>query len=180
LGTNLLTVSPGAATTGGIRSQAGSMTSLTYEDAQAIIDSPQITSIEAASAELSRNAQIVAGRANTNTRVIGVMPDYAQIRKIEIQTGNFISQRDLESQAKVVILGPQVVSDLFGEGANPVGQSLRINKLSFRIIGVTKAKGGTGFFNEDDIVYIPLTTAQKTSFAKIMLALSLWLLKAKN
>jgi len=142
------------------------MTSLTYEDAQAIIDSPQITSIKAASAELSRNAQIVAGRANTNTRVIGVMPDYAQIRKIEIQTGNFISQRDLESQAKVVVLGPQVVSDLFGEGANPVGQSLRINKLSFRIIGVTKAKGGTGFFNEDDIVYIPLTTAQKQLFGQ--------------
>lgn len=166
LGSNLLTVSPGAQMTGGVRGQMGSMTTLTYEDAKAMIDSSQITSIEAISAELSRNAQLVAGRNNTNTRVTGVMPTYAQIRKIEVESGTFISQHDLDSQAKVAVLGPQVVTDLFGEGADPVGESVRVEKLSFRVIGVTKAKGGTGFFSEDDIVFIPLTTAQKQVFGQ--------------
>lgn len=166
LGSNLLTVSPGAQMVGGVRGQAGGMTTLTYEDAEAIASSPQITSIEAVSAELSRNVQVVAGRANTNTRVTGVMPAYAQIRKIEVESGTFISQHDLDSQVKVAVLGPQVVSDLFGEGANPVGESVRINQLSFRIIGVIKAKGGTGFFSQDDIIFIPLTTAQKQVFGQ--------------
>lgn len=166
LGSNLLTVLPGAQITHGVQSQAGSMTTLTYEDAKAIASSPQITSVSAVSAELARNAQVIAGRANTNTRVTGVMPAYSQIRKIEVESGAFISQHDLDSQTKVAVLGPQVVIDLFGEGASPVGEMIRINKLAFRVIGVTKAKGGSGFFNQDDIVFIPLTTAQKQVFGQ--------------
>ncbi|OGV88587.1 hypothetical protein A2Z41_01890, partial [Microgenomates group bacterium RBG_19FT_COMBO_39_10] len=166
LGSNLLTVSPGAQTVSGVRGQSGSMTTLTYEDAKAIIDSPQITSVEAVSAELSRNSQVVAGRNNTNTRVTGVMSAYAQIRKIEMENGVFLTQRDLDSQTKVAILGSQVVTDLFGEGANPVGKSIRINQINFKIIGVTQAKGGIGFLSQDDIVIIPLTTAQKQVFGQ--------------
>ena len=166
LGSNLLTVSPGAQTTGGVRGQAGGMTTLTYEDAQAIANSTQITSIEAVSAELARNAQVVAGRANTNTRVTGVMPAYAEIRKIEIESGVFISPHDLDSQTRVAVLGPQVVSDIFGEGVDPVGESIRIENLSFRVVGVTKAKGGAGFMSQDDIVYIPVTTAQIQVFGQ--------------
>ena len=94
------------------------------------------------------------------------MPTYAEIRKIELESGVFISQYDLDGQTKVVVLGPQVVSDLFGEGADPVGESVRIEGLNFRVIGVTKAKGGTGFVSQDDIVYIPLTTAQKQVFGR--------------
>src|SRR4030042_861362 len=152
LGSNLLTVSPGAQTVSGVRGQSGSMTTLTYEDAKAIIDSPQITSVEAVSAELSRNSQVVAGRNNTNTRVTGVMSAYAQIRKIEMESCGFLTQRDLDSQTKVAILGSQVVTDLFGEGANPVGKSIRINQINFKIIGVTQAKGGTGFLSQEDII----------------------------
>src|SRR4030043_647169 len=166
LGSNLLTVSPGAQTVSGVRGQSGSMTTLTYEDAKAIIDSPQITSVEAVSAELSRNSQVVAGRNNTNSRVTGVMSAYAQIRKIEMESGVFLTQRDLDSQTKVAILGSQVVTDLFGEGANPVGKSIRINQINFKIIGGTQAKGGTGFLSQDDIVIIPLTTAQKQVFGQ--------------
>lgn len=166
LGSNLLTVSPGAQMTGGVRGQAGSMQSLTYDDAKAIINSSEITAIEAVSAEVSRYTQVTAGRSNTNTRVTGVMPDYAQIRKIDLESGAFISQYDLQSQSKAAVLGPQVVTDLFGEGSNPVGESVRINKISFRVVGVTKAKGGTGFLSQDDIIYIPLTTAQKQIFGQ--------------
>src|SRR4030042_3530702 len=166
LGSNLLTVSPGAQTVSGVRGQSGSMTTLTYEDAKAIIDSPQITSVEAVSAELSRNSQVVAGRNNTNTRVTGVMSAYAQIRKIEMESCGFLTQRDVDSKTKIAILGSQVVTDLFGEGANPVGKSIRINQINFKIIGVTQAKGGTGFLSQDDIVIIPLTTAQKQVFGQ--------------
>lgn len=166
LGSNLLTVLPGAQITHGVQGQAGSMTTLTYEDAKAIDSSPQITSVSAVSAELARNTQVVAGRTNTNTRVTGVMPAYAQIRKVDMEAGVFITQRDLDGQTKVAVLGPQVVIDLFGEGANPIGEMIRINKLGFRVIGLTQAKGGSGFFNQDDIVFIPLTTAQKQVFGQ--------------
>ena len=166
LGSNMLTVMPGAQVTGSVRSQMGSVTTLTYEDAKAIAKSPQITAVEAVSAELIRTAQVVAGRANTNTMITGVMPSYAQIRKIEMGRGVFISKRDLDGQTKVAVLGPQVVNDLFGEGSDPVGENIRISKVNLRVVGVTKSKGGGGFLNQDDVVFIPLTTAQKRVFGQ--------------
>ena len=166
LGSNMLTVMPGAQVMGSVRSQMGSVTTLTYEDAKAIAKSPQITAVEAVSAELIRTAQVVAGRANTNTMITGVMPSYAQIRKIEMGRGVFISKRDLDGQTKVAVLGPQVVNDLFGEGSDPVGENIRISKVNLRVVGVTKSKGGGGFLNQDDVVFIPLTTAQKRVFGQ--------------
>lgn len=164
LGSNLLTVLPGAQTTAGVRGAAGGDTSLTLDDANAIMTSPQVTTVSNVSPELSRRAQITAGRNNTNTQVIGVVDVYDDVRNITMQYGTFISKNDVDSISKVAVLGPQVVSDLFGDGANPVGQTIRINKLSFTIIGVTQSKGGSGFLNQDDIVYIPLSTAQKQLF----------------
>ena len=164
LGSNLLTVIPGSQSSGGVRSAAGSNTTLTYEDAQAIASSPQITDIQAVSPELSRRAQITTGNSNANTQVLGVTPAYQTVRNITMNSGSFISDNDNLSTAKVAVLGPQVVTDLFGESADPVGQDIRINKIAFRIIGVTQSKGGSGFQNQDDIVFIPLTTAQKLVF----------------
>jgi putative ABC transport system permease protein len=161
LGSNLLTVMPGAQSSGGIREAQGSNTTLTYNDAKAILDSPSVTQVSNVSAELSRRSQITAGRNNTNTQVVGVTPSYAEVRKIEVSSGSYITQRDLDSVSKVAVLGPQVVTDLFGEESQPVGQTVRIEGQSFRIIGVTVSKGGSGFQNQDDIIYVPLTTAQK-------------------
>ena len=166
LGSNMLTVMPGAQVMGNVRSQLGSVTTLTYEDAKAIASSPQITAVEHVSAELVRNTQVVAGRANTNTIITGVLPTYAQIRKLGVESGIFISQRDLDSQTKVAVLGPQTAADLFGEGVDPIGENIRINKINFRVVGVTESKGGGGFFNQDDVVFIPLTTAQKQVFGQ--------------
>ncbi len=78
--------------------------------------------------------------------------------------GNFISQFDVDRIRQVAVLGPQVVSDLFGDGVSPVGKTIRITGKSFRVIGVTTSKGGTGFFNQDDIIFVPLSTAQKILF----------------
>ncbi len=163
LGSNLLTIIPGSTNTGAIRSAAGSDTTLTYDDAKAIMSSPQVTAVANVSPQLSRRAQITANGNNTNTQVIGVTDSYAPVNNITMDTGTFISMNDVQGLNKVAVLGPQVVSDLFGN-VDPVGQSIRINKLSFRVIGVTVAKGGTGFANRDDTVFIPLTTAQQQVF----------------
>jgi putative ABC transport system permease protein len=164
LGSNLLTVVPGAQTVGGVRGATGGSTSLTYEDARAIETSDQVTSVASVSAELSQRAQVVAGRNNTNTQVLGTTPAYAEIRNLSLTSGRFISQQDVDSMARVAVVGPEVVSVLFGEGSDPVGQTLRINGISLRIIGVTASKGGSGFMNLDDIIFVPLTTAQKLLF----------------
>jgi len=164
LGSNLLTIMPGAQRTGNVRSAIGTSTSLTYDDAKAIATSPQITTVKNISPEFSRRAQVVAGRNNTNTQIIGVTPAYAEVRKVNVALGVFITQRNVDALDKVAVLGPQVVSDLFGEGANPLGQSIRIRNQSFRVVGVTVSKGGTGFQNQDDMVFVPLTTAQKIIF----------------
>ncbi len=164
LGSNLLTVIPGAQSSGFVRGAAGGATTLTYADAQGILSSPEITTVQNVSAEVSRRTQVTTGRNNTNTQVVGVTQAYAEVRKINTAEGSFITSRDVASMNKVAVLGPTVVSNLFGDNANPIGQSVRINGISFRIVGVTESKGGSGFANQDDIVFVPVTTAQKQLF----------------
>lgn len=164
LGSNLLTVQPSGQRTGGIQGAAGGGTTLTMADAEAIKNSAQITTVANVSPEFQSRSQVTTGDANTNTQVIGVTPAYAEIRKTTMAQGNFITQTQVDSISKVAVLGPTVVSDLFGEGANPVGQSIRINGQTLTVIGVTTSKGGTGFQNQDDIIWVPITTAQKQLF----------------
>lgn len=164
LGSNLLTVQPTGQNQGGVRGAAGGGTTLTKEDADAISNSSQITTIQAVSPEYSTRSQVATGRMNTNTQIIGVTPNYAQVRKITIASGNFITERDLNNISRIAVLGPTVVADLFGEASNPIGQTIRINGQSLTIAGITTSKGGTGFQNQDDIIYVPLSTAQKQLF----------------
>lgn len=166
LGTNLLTVSPGSQAQGAVRGAAGGGTTLTNEDATAIQNSSEITTIQSVSPEIQRRVQITAGRNNSNIQIVGAIPIYAGVHKVNIDSGSFITDADNNGMSKVIVLGPQVVSDLFGDNTNPVGQSVRINNISFKVIGVTASKGGTGFMNQDDIGYIPLTTAQKQLFGQ--------------
>lgn len=161
LGSNLLTVIPGAQNSGGVRGGAGGGSSLTNADAQAIKSSPHITTIEKVSPEVSTRLQVVAGSSNTNTQVMGVTPTYADVRKITIENGNFISEQDVASGNKVAVLGPQVAADLFGESANALGKTIRANNVTLRVIGITASKGGTGFMNQDDMIFAPLTVVQR-------------------
>src|SRR3990167_3138194 len=142
LGSNLLTVSPCSTSQGGIRSAAGGATTLTLADAEAISTSPQITTIEKVSPEYTSRTQVTTGRTNTNTQVVGVRPAYVEIRNLTLASGNFISEQQVNSIAKVAVLGPTVVTNLFGEGANPIGQTIRINGQTLTIIGITNSKGG--------------------------------------
>ena len=163
LGANLLTINPGSQRSGNVRT-ATSNTTLTNDDATAIATSSQITTISSVSPELSRRSQVTTAGNNTNTSIIGATPTYLTIHKLAIATGIFITDRDVSSLNKVAVLGPQVVTDLFGEGSDPLGQSIRIGGQTFTVVGVTVSKGGTGFNNQDDIIYIPLSTAQKQLF----------------
>ena len=164
LGSNLLTVQPSGQNQRGIQGAAGGGTTLTLEDAEAIESSPQVTKVNKVSPEYSSRTQVTTGKSNTNTQIVGVKPVYAEVRKVTMELGNFISDSQVNSMAKVAVLGPQVVTDLFGDGANPIGQSIRISGQTFTIIGITLSRGGTGFQNQDDMIFVPITTAQKQLF----------------
>ena len=166
LGSNLLTISPGAASSGNVRGAVGGGTTLTYDDAKAILTSTSITTVANVSPELSKRSQVTTGGNNTNTQIYGVTPVYSEVKKIEVENGSFITEHDLSSMTKVAVLGPQVSEDLFGEGTNPIGKTVRIEGKAFKVIGVTKEKGGTGFNNQDDMIYIPITTAQKVLYGQ--------------
>ena len=164
LGSNLLTINPRGQRTGPVQAAGGSGTTLTLDDAKSLEGASQLTTIKSVSPEYSGRAQVTAGRNNTNTQITGVYPQYADIRKVSIQSGAFITQRDVDTIAKVAVIGPQASTDLFGEGVNPIGQNIRVNSQTLRIIGLTQEKGGSGFTNPDNAIYIPLTTAQKQLF----------------
>jgi putative ABC transport system permease protein len=164
LGSNLLTVNPGSSNQGGVREAAGSRTTLTFDDATAIAQSSQVTTIAKVSAELSRRTQVTTGGSNTNTQIVGATSTYADVHKVTVATGTFISERDVSEMTKVAVIGPQVVTDLFGADSVPIGQTIRVSGKTFTIIGITESKGGTGFMNQDDIIFVPLTTAQKQLF----------------
>jgi putative ABC transport system permease protein len=177
LGANLLTVNPGSQNSGAVRGAAGGGTTLTYEDAVSIATSKQITTIQNVSPEVEHRAQITYGRNNSNIQIIGATPTYSIVHKVNIDSGSFISEQDNNAMTKVIVLGPQVVSDLFNT-TNPIGLSVRINGISFRVIGVTVSKGGSGFLNQDNLAYVPLSTAQKQLFGQNYL--SSIALEAKN
>ncbi|KKW23911.1 MAG: ABC transporter, permease protein [Candidatus Kaiserbacteria bacterium GW2011_GWB1_52_6] len=161
LGSNLIQITPGAQQMRGFGASSGrgGAKTLTNEDAQAIAE--QVADVEAVDSQVSSRYQITAKGTNTNTSVTGVTANYSQIRNVEVAEGSFISDTQNNSASKVAVLGPTTRDDLFGEGTNAIGQAIRINGLEFKIIGVTVAKGGTGFQNQDDIIYIPVRSAQR-------------------
>ena len=165
LGSNLLTVSPSRQNSGGVMGQSGGVTSLVLADAKAIEENFSNTLVNKVSPEYSNRSQVIASRNNSNVSVIGVYPTYAEIRKVIMDKGIFISDRDVSSMTKVAVLGPTTATDLFGE-TNPIGKTIKIGNQTLKVIGVTVSKGGSGFNNPDDMIYVPLTTAQKQIFGR--------------
>ncbi|MES2213419.1 MAG: ABC transporter permease [Patescibacteria group bacterium] len=164
LGSNLILVTPGAARNQGfgVSTGRGAARSLTMTDVNSI--GTGVTGVRAVTAEVSGRYQVTAKGTNTNTTVDGVTSTYPQIRNLEISDGAFIDDTQNDSIAKVAVVGPTVVTDLFGVDAissDAIGQIIRIKGIQFTIIGVTVAKGGTGFSSPDDMIYIPITSAQR-------------------
>jgi putative ABC transport system permease protein len=156
IGANLILIMPGAQRTGQVSGGQGSAQSLTLKDATSL---SSISTIQAVSPEVSRRYQVTAKGNNTNTQVTASTPAYTRVRNIEIDSGTFYTEAQNNSKAKVAVIGPTVRDDLFGTDANPIGSTIRINKLDFKVIGMTKSKGGSGFGNQDDVIYVPLNTA---------------------
>ncbi len=159
LGSNLLTVRPGASSSGGVRTSRGSAQTLTTDDADAIASGVQ--NVTGVAAEVTGNEQITAKGTNTNATVDGTVANYQTIHNVDMAEGDFIADGQVSSKAKVAVLGPTVRDDLFGTDADAVGETIRINGTEFTVIGVMQTKGGTGFGSTDEEVFIPLSTAQQ-------------------
>lgn len=155
IGSNLLMVMPGAQRGSTVSAGRGSAQTLTFDDAQAL---EQIAGVKAVAPEASRRFQITARGTNTNTQVVGTTPSYLEVRNAQLDSGSMFTSSQNSSRAKVAVLGPTTRDDLFGEGAEALGQTIRINGLNFTVIGITSAKGGSGFSNPDDMVMIPIST----------------------
>jgi putative ABC transport system permease protein len=160
IGSNLLVITPGAQRGPGFQVSVGRGTakSLTLNDANAI--AAQVQNVQGVAEEASSRSQVVGSGTNTNTTVDGVSASYPDIRNVQVADGQFVTDQQSLSLAKVAVLGPTAESDLIATGTEPVGQMIRINGQQFTVIGVTAAKGGGGFGSQDDMIFIPLQTAQ--------------------
>jgi putative ABC transport system permease protein len=157
LGSNLLFISPGAQTQGGVRTQAGTAPTLTVEDADAILDSGLVPQVANVAPEFGSGGQVVANGRNTFTRVTGVTPSFLDVRNHSIAEGEFFNDEQINARSLVAVLGATSRQNLFGE-EDPIGQTVRVNQITLRVIGVMAAKGTQAQGNQDDIIYVPLTT----------------------
>jgi putative ABC transport system permease protein len=159
LGTNLIFVRAGASSQGGVRGVMGSASTLTLEDAEALVDSELAPAVAAVAPQVSTFGQVVAGTENINTQILGVTPEYQSVRNYQVADGEFISDSQVEARSMVVVLGSSVAETLFGD-MSPVGEYIKINGRQFKVIGVLQSKGSTGVGSQDDVVIAPITTVQ--------------------
>jgi putative ABC transport system permease protein len=159
LGSNLLVVSPMVSFGFSREGLQESPASLTNSDVEAIAG--LATAVARVAPQYNSNATVTYGGNTTNVTVSGVTADYADVRNWELARGRFISSEDSASLATTIVLGQSVVEDLFGSNlVNPVGETVRINRQNYQIVGVLESKGQSGFQNQDDVIFMPLRTAQ--------------------
>lgn len=162
LGSNLIQITPGAQRTQGFGASGGRGNAKTLTNADAAAIAAEVANVSAVDSQVSGRYQVTAKGTNTNTSVIGVTSAYPQIRNLEVDEGVFISDDQNASTAKVAVIGPTVRDDLFGvDATGVVGQVIRIKGMEFKVIGITVAKGGTGFQSQDDIIFIPVMSAER-------------------
>lgn len=156
LGSNLLVVRPGASKTGGVSLEAGTTTRLTLDDVTAIEKLKNY--VKSASPAVTNRAQVVYGNKNWNTQVQGVGVSYAQLRSSVPSVGRFFTEEEVKMREKVALVGNTVLKKVFGN-TNPIGKTIKINQINFRVIGILPVKGTTGPQDQDDTVLIPISTA---------------------
>jgi putative ABC transport system permease protein len=162
MGSNLIIILSGSATSGGMRFGAGTVPTLTVDDAKAMAN--ELPAVKYAAPVLSGVSQVVFGNQNWSAITFGSIPEALLIRDWPVVRGRALTQADVDSAAKVCLLGQTVVENLFGE-MDPVGQVVRVKKFPFTVVGVLSVKGQTTWGqDQDDIIYVPLTTAQRLLF----------------
>ena len=158
MGTNLLFVRPGSMSFRGRSGGGGSYTTLKESDAKAILEN--CDAVQYVSANVSTRAQVVFGNKNWNSSINGVGDKYPQIRNWDVEYGVFFDENQVRTGQKVCVLGSEVTENLF-EGADPIGQIIRLNKIPFRVLGILEEKGEAGGFgSRDDMIAVPYTTAK--------------------
>ena len=156
IGTNLVYVTAGSTSENGVRTSAGSAATLTIDDANQLAGLPNV---EVVAPQTESFVQVVYQGQNTNTRLMGVTSGYQDLGSMTLADGEFLSDTDQANRSLVVVLGSSVAETLFGSTSGVVGQRVRMNGQPFKVIGVLESKGGTGFMNQDDQVFVPLSTA---------------------
>lgn len=169
MGTNLITIRPGADMRGGVRQDPSAMQTLKIADYEKILEEKKF--VTDVSPEVSASGQVVYGNNNNNTSVYGESPEYLDIKQWEIEDGECFTEEDIKKSAKVCLVGKTIVDELFGEGADVVGKTVRFKSIPMRIVGVLKSKGYNSWgMDQDNIMIAPYTTVMKRIAAQTYLS----------
>ena len=160
MGTNLINIRPGADMRGGVRQDPSSMQTLKMSDYERIIrEKKYVTNV---SPEVTASGQAIYGNSNTNTTVYGESPEYLDIKQWTIEQGDCFTQEDIKKAAKVCVVGTTIVKELYGEGADVIGKTIRFKSIPMRIIGVLKSKGYNNWgMDQDNVIIAPYSTVMK-------------------
>ena len=160
MGTNLITIRPGADTRGGVRQDPSSMQTLKVADYQRIMAEKKF--VTDVSPEVTSAGQVIYGNNNTNSTIYGESPEYLDIKQWVIEEGDCFNEEDIKKAAKVAVVGKTIVTELFGEGADPIGKSIRFKSIPMRIVGVLKSRGYNSWgMDQDNVIIAPYTTVMK-------------------
>lgn len=164
MGSNLLTIRSASAKTGGVRMGMGTRPTLTIKDAEAIKKNAR--GVSAVSSVSTESKQLTYGNQNWASTVYGINPEYFYIKNYEIDLGRGFTPEDIKNSAKVSVIGATVASELFGD-LDPRDRIMRVGGIPFKVIGTLKSKGSMGPMDQDDLIFIPITTAQKKVFGTV-------------
>lgn len=156
LGTNLLTITPGSQNQSNVRSFGGSNRNIFTMDHSNLIAT--LSWVTAVAPAIQTSGQVIFGSENTNATIYGVTPEYESVRNIKTENGSFITAKNQKNREKVAVIGPTIVTNIFG-GKDPIGQTIRIGNALFTVVGVTESKWSSAGWNQDSTIYIPITTA---------------------
>jgi putative ABC transport system permease protein len=164
MGSNMLFVQPGSDFRGGVQQDFSQSQTLTLNDLKALQE--RNTMLTDVSPQVNGNGQVIFGANNWPTSIYGVSPEFLDIKKLDVKEGTMFTAKDVTSAAKVAVIGQTIVENLFTNGEDPVGQTIRFNKIPFKVIGVLTEKGQNTFGqDQDDIILAPYTTVQKRILA---------------
>ena len=157
-------IHPGAEMRGGVRQDPSAMQTLKLDDFKSLQDETNFLS--AVSPNVSSSGQLINGANNYPSSVTGVSPEYLEIRQLSIENGTMFTNADIQSSAKVCVIGKTIVDNLFPDGSDPIGKVIRFNKIPFKVVGVLKSKGYNSMgMDQDDVVLAPYTTVMKRLLA---------------